>query len=128
MSNLNYAPYPTYIEESEMIISNNFVQQQTAEFLAWLQREVMDILPELKHGRAYPLRTLCGEDIWLQMDRRQRRMAGQFLEQLVASQYSDLRFAYAEYGSPKLYQLKKHALQSATATMNCIAFAGQNLE
>lgn len=72
----------------------------------WVQREVEDIFPALSRGRTYPLRTLCGEDLWLQMDKRQRGIAAQFLEHLMAFEYFALAIADAEYGNPKLYQLK----------------------
>lgn len=89
-------------------MNNNYVQHQSAEqaLHEWTMQQFAEILPALIHGRAYYLRTLCGEDLWLQMDHRQRRVVGQLLEQLIAHERLDLRIAYAEAGSQKLYQLK----------------------
>jgi len=76
------------------------------ELYAWAMRQFSDIFPALIHGRAYPLRTLCGEDLWFQMDRRQRRMVRLFLEQLMKEAYLELHNTFAEHGNEKLYQLK----------------------
>ena len=88
--------------------SNNFMQQHSADhaLFEWVEREAVDIFPTLSRGRTYPLRTLCGEDLWLQMDRRQRGMAAKFLEHLITFEHFALSIADAEYGNPNLYQLK----------------------
>lgn len=74
--------------------------------LTWVHREVTNALPVLSHGRAYAFRTFFGEDLWFQMDCRQRTLAVQYLEYLIASGYVGLCIAYAEGGDEKMYCLK----------------------
>ena len=73
---------------------------------SWVHREVTNALPELRHGRAYAFRTFFGNDIWFQMDCRQRMLAVQFLECLIASGYVGLCIADAVDGDETMYQLK----------------------
>ena len=70
-------------------------------------KQLDEVIPFLIHGRTYPLRTLCGEQLWSLMHRNNRRMVSNYLQLLIDDCNGfKLDLAEVKAGGEKLYRLK----------------------
>jgi hypothetical protein len=98
---------PNFIEALNMYhLESSDCDTSEHALLTWVHREVTNALPLLSHGRAYAFRTFFLEELFFQMERRQRPLAVKYLEYLIASGHVGLSIVCAEDGEEYMYTLK----------------------